>query len=675
MKMTNNILEKESLVSEILTELSKYDNIPDDGFLAGGAVANTILRMVWGGDYPVNDLDIFIETNEYEPKMTFTPIRSNSLNIEGDGYMLTKMAYDSYTTYSIDKVERDGYLNTIYIRKTRNADTFKRDYTYVLSGFDFNCCQVGIDLSTNKLIYTEEFKNFLYNKQLEVTAIYTPSHTAIRLFKKMDELDCYCDIEKCMELLSQPLILENINKMTVRSFGIYFGSKYKEMYMKYRTNIKEYFTISKYFDHKRDLWKLRNDNINSELSTNEMVNWLMPNYSLPQEVLDRWAKFNDVIWTLTPKKYCEPNVEIFTILERLSFNSLTFMAAYKLISGNLSIKQKSKAEIILKNGYFCKMLCLISKEFHNCDFDKSHIDYIEKYIDSERWILFVSYKFNMNVQETYVLVKDINKLFNSDGEWISPLLQKSLLSRNTLFKPTYENMLSELSKEKKKYGEDITKPTEYGDLNLPHNIKIKELTSELDLRWAGNKLNNCISHPGQNYIDKIKSGKTKIFVLITPNNMSALEIHLSENEMTYKMVQILSYCNKETSEYHKSIGNILVNRLNHLLFTQNYEKKLRSFSDIELLNRGFLIGLKDEDTKDNSSTFGLEAMAVREEYNDYLIDLPNIEAAPELPRQIEEQTLINVINNADYGRFRNINLGGLGRIIQMHDETNDNNIL
>ena len=157
--------------------------------------------------------------------------------------------------------------------------------------------------------------------------------------------------------------------------------------------------------------------------------------------------------------------------------------------------------------------------------------------------------------------------------------------------------------------------------------------------------------------------------------MSALEIQIVENEMTYKMVQILSYCNKETSEYHKSIGNILVNRLNHLLFTQNYEKKLRSFSDIELLNRGFLIGLKDEDTKDNSSTFGLEAMAVREEYNDYLIDLPNIEAAPELPRQIEEQTLINVINNADYGRFRNINLGGLGRIIQMHDETNDNNIL
>jgi hypothetical protein len=661
-EMTNNVLEKESLVSEILTELSKYDYIPNAGFLAGGAVANTILKMVWGGDYPVNDLDIFIETNEYNSR-SFTPIRSNSLNIEGDGYMITKMAYDSYTTYSIDRVEREGFLNTIYIKKTFNTDTPKTDYTYVLSGFDFNCCQVGIDLSTNKLIYTEEFKNFLYNKQLEVTAIYTPSHTAIRLFKKMDELDCYCDIEKCMELLSQPLILENINKMTVRSFGIYFGSKYKEMYLKYRTNIKEYFTISKYFDHKRDLWKLRNDPKNNDLDSNEKVNWLIPNYSVPQEILSRWAKFNDVIWTLTPKKYSVSNVEIFSILEGLSFNPLTFMSAYKLISGSIGKKQKSKAEIILKNGYFCKMLCLINKGFHNCDFDKSHIDYIEKYVDSERWILFVSYKFNMNVQETYTLVKDINKLFNSDGEWISPLLQKSLLTRNILFKPTYDNMLSELTKEKKKYGEDITKPTEYGDLNLPYDIKIKELTSVLDLRWAGNKLKNCINNPGQNYKSKIKTGKTKIFVLITPNNMSALEIQLSENEMTYKMVQILSYCNKETSEYHKSIGNILVNRLNHILFIQNYEKKLRSFSDIELLNRGFLITLKDEDTKGNSSSFGLEPVAVR---NEYIVDLPVVEDEDDLPR---------LANNVDYDRFRNITLGGLGRIIQMHDETNDNNIL
>ena len=663
-EMTNNVLEKESLVNDILTELSKYETIPSNGFLAGGAVANTILKMVWGGNYPINDLDIFIEDKHYESTNANTPVRSDSLHIEGDGYMVTKMGYDAYTSYQIHKVEREGFLNTIYIKKTYLADNPKTDYSYVLSGFDFNCCQVGIDLSTNKILYTEEFKKFLTTKQLEVTAIYTPSHTAIRLFKKIDELDCYCDVEGCMELLSQPLIPESIIKMTRKSFGIYFGSKYKEMYMKYRSNIKEYFTISRFFDHKKHLWKIRNTPTNTDLDTNENVNWLAADYSIPQQILEKWAKFNEVIWTLTPKKYNKPNTEIFEILEKLSFNPLTFMSAYKLVGGNVSKKQKAKAEIILKNGYFCKMISLINKEFHNCDFDKTHIDYIEKNIDTERWLIFVIFKFKMNVQETYVLIKDVNKLFNSDGEWVSPLLQKSLLSRNILFKPTYDNMLDELNREKKKYATDIIKPTNFGDLNLPYNIKIKELTSELDLKWAGNKLKNCINNPGQNYKLKIKSGKTKIFVIITPNNMSAIEILLTKDEMTYSIIQILSYCNKETSEYHKTIGNLLVNRLNHLLFTQNYEKKLKSFADIELLNRGFLISLKDEDTKENVCNFGL-VMDIHHDHNDEVeneeempmpVELDTEEVAIELPRlgrmlDIHENNPIGVYNNLNRRAF------------------------
>jgi len=57
-----------------------------------------------------------------------------------------------------------------------------------------------IDLSNNKIFYTEEFENFLNYRQLEVTAVYTPAHTAIRLFKKLDELNCYCDIEGSMKI-------------------------------------------------------------------------------------------------------------------------------------------------------------------------------------------------------------------------------------------------------------------------------------------------------------------------------------------------------------------------------------------------------------------------------------------------------------------------------------------
>ncbi len=61
-----NILHTESLGREILGKLSKLVEVPQTGFLAGGAVANTIFSMEWGGDYPINDLDIFrIESTDW----------------------------------------------------------------------------------------------------------------------------------------------------------------------------------------------------------------------------------------------------------------------------------------------------------------------------------------------------------------------------------------------------------------------------------------------------------------------------------------------------------------------------------------------------------------------------------------------------------------------------------
>ena len=43
--MMNNLLEDKNIVAKILNKLSKLCNIPNSGFLAGGAVANTLLNM------------------------------------------------------------------------------------------------------------------------------------------------------------------------------------------------------------------------------------------------------------------------------------------------------------------------------------------------------------------------------------------------------------------------------------------------------------------------------------------------------------------------------------------------------------------------------------------------------------------------------------------------------
>lgn len=595
--MKSDILKESGVVERIICDLSEYCDIPNKGFLAGGAVANLLMTYLWEGNYPVNDLDIFIESEQDLHSYKSTPLRTNELVVEGDGYMVTKLSYDHGSNYQILNVERDGLLNTIEISRVANRKK-RDDYQYILNGFDFNCCQVGIDLSNNKIFYTEEFENFLNYRQLEVTAVYTPAHTAIRLFKKLDELNCYCDIEVSMEMLSQPLIMRNMIHLQRSHFGIYFSTKYKEMYLKYYGKIKEYFKMVKFFDHKKELWYKIND-FESTIPNNHSLNWLDHTKSIPQEELDKWAKYNDIMWTLEPKKYIEPNTIIEEILVGINYNPLTFMNAYRITSNKLTKKLKEKAEkVVLDKFFLCKMVALVNEKFYDCDFDSSHVEYIESFVDRERWAMMFFVREGLNIQETYNFISDVKKIYNKEGEWVSELLIRYLQNRNKVMKPTYENMLEGVKKEQRKFAENLITPLDIKDFDLPKGVTIKELTSDLDLKWAGRKLNNCMNNPGQSYAEKIKTGNIKLFVIITENNMTGVEFSLVEDTV-YKIVQILSYNNRVTSEYHKTVANIFLNYLNMKHLKEIYDSRVKSFMSIDFLNRGILINLKDETTNDN----------------------------------------------------------------------------
>jgi hypothetical protein len=112
-----------------------------------------------------------------------------------------------------------------------------------------------------------------------------------------------------------------------------------------------------------------------------------------------------------------------------------------------------------------------------------------------------------------------------------------------------------------------------------------------------------LNNPGQDYKGKIKSEIIRVFVIITENNMSAMEIELIEG-IVYKSKQILSFCNKVTSEYHTVVSNILLNYINMNYLKGVYENKMKSYESIDMLNRGFLINLDDEKTdKNRTGTF------------------------------------------------------------------------
>lgn len=626
------LLEEKDLVERILNDLSSYADIPSFGFLAGGAVANTLMKFQWGGEYPINDLDIFVEENSKykntissvlkEPKQIFTPIRSKDLVYEitgGEGYITTRMNYDNGSTYRILNTERDGIFNYIEISRVGDRDN-RYDYEYLLKGFDFNCCQVGIDLRKKQIFYTEEFKNFLETKQLEVTAIYTPSHTAIRLFKKIEELGVYCNVDECMELLSQPLILENYKYSSREKFSTYFGEKYLELYKKHYSNLKEYFTMVGYFDHKKEVWKVRNGSYNISDSSH-LVLWLDPKSSIPTPYLERWAQFKGVMWTLVPKKFDKVNPKMDKMLESVEYNPLTVIKSFNFLGNKMKKTQKNKLDLILEHSFYCKNLSLVIDGFFDCDFDVSHLKEIDSFFGDNYDFLSFTYKFNLNLQNTYNFIKTIKRVFNEEGEWVSSLLIEFLKDRNKYLVPKYETIISDLEKYKNKYNVIFCTPFDLDKISLPSSIKVKEVISEIEVQWAGVKLRNCINNTGQMYREKLKSGKTKIFIITTEKSISALELSLNSKGI-FEEVQLLSTCNRLPSEYHKNISVILTNEINIL----NLETQIEKLKDNSTLFTGLLTTVRDESTDKNSSPFGFELPDIRRvidpEEEIELVDIP-----------------------------------------------------
>jgi len=488
----------------------------------------------------------------------------------------------------------------------------RRDYQYILNGFDFNCCQVGIDLSNNQIYYTQEFVEFLNTQQLEITALYTPAHTAIRLFKKKDELNCYCNIEKCMELLSQPLlgdIRKYVNKL---HFAFYFSHKYKDMFMKYYSEIKQYFKLVRFFDDKKYMWKL-NSGISfstieeKEIDKSHAVNWLDPTRSVPSEMLKQWSKYNDIMWTLSPVLYNTTDNDIWGILESninipgSIYSPLSFMNAYKVTNGKLNKKILSKYNMILENGNWTKIIALLNSNFCNCDFTEKHITSTEDAIKEFDFITSNILKYNLTLQESYNLCKDIYRIILKDGEWVVSLISQSMKENNALVKPTYDILYDSINILKEKMSKPLIKPIEIIDnLELPLNIIVKEIVSETEMNWAGNKLKNCINDPSQSYKNKIESGKAKLFVITTDASCSALELHFSDNNLSYVEKYLLGSCNQDPTRYHRIIADIIINEVNADLLLSQYENKIKMYKDISMLNRGLLIEAKDsnKDFKD-----------------------------------------------------------------------------
>lgn len=637
-----NLLEEKDIALKILKDLNKLVTIPNRGFLAGGAVANTLLRMKNKDSeykdnlYPINDLDIFIES-ESENNQSNTPLRTKELIIQ-EGYFAGEIGYDEDSNYRILNVSREGLINTITISQIADLQN-NRDYSYILNAFDFNCCQIGIDLETGNIFYTSHFVEFFKSNQLDITSLYTPGHTAIRLFKKIKELNCYCNIEKCMEILSQPLIPSIRWRLTPIHWGFYFSHKYKDIFMKYFSEIKTYFKMVKFFDDKKELWYKRHEELNgTKKSTDKkhISNWLNPDVSIPTETLSKWAEYNDIMWALRPIRYVEPNSEIIDKADLGYSCPIAFVNAYHYINGKIKKSLHKKCDLIMNNSIYLRRIVMINLEFANCDFSVGQIKELDEYCKIEIDFIFAIQKYRLNLQESLVLFKDIKKIQNKEGEWIKYIIINSLMNSNRNIKPTYKKILKDVAEYKQLMSKPLTTPLiKTNKLSLPSGVTIKEILSETEMQWAGNKLKNCINNENQGYKHKIESGLVRIFMIMTKGSTSALELHLdSKDSIEIKEKQLLSSCNRKPSRFHRIIADMLIGYINLELLESRYESRKKLYGDILSLHTGLLATTSDDTTDNNEQVFGLDDL-------DFPIDEREDEMHGEFDFDFGNDTIIN----------------------------------
>lgn len=223
--------------------------------LGGQSVSSAIMRLLNIGDGPINDYDIFIGYD--------LPAKSSQMNArrKAEGDKETGISgdyndwYDNATDdsglpyyfrsspklltklddspiqdtrmyrYKINKTEIEDKLNLVYINYDYPIVSSHHFALKTIQGVDINCCQVGVDLQTGSLVYTDAFIEFLLLRKLKVVTAFTPVNTAFRLLRKECDLRDFASVNMNLEFqMLGAMLLCNTTRVSTR-FGIHTWNK------------------------------------------------------------------------------------------------------------------------------------------------------------------------------------------------------------------------------------------------------------------------------------------------------------------------------------------------------------------------------------------------------------------------------------------------------------------
>lgn len=579
-------INKEKFSKEILDRLSKLQELPKIGFLCGGAVANTILSIIDGKEYPINDLDIF--NFNYEMGYSNAPLRTPAdFEVAVDRYenRILIPNVNKYT-YRIIKTTYDNLINYVYVNISEFSDlTLKEKYNIILDSFDINCCKAGIDLANNELYLNDDFLKFILNRQLLCVNPVTPAHTVIRIIKKRDELNAYLNKDEVFKFLSQFYFYDKNVVFKDRNISIFFGKKYKDLFHKYEEEIKEYFDLQTYA-------KIRKHYSNSNRIEFEKNSKFTSNYdekiSVPSWVysidmfsngsMHKWYEIK--LWSLFPKKFTKLDEEIEKYLKPgFGGNPLILKKLWRLIY-NQNKKQKNKSLKLLQNEELYPFV-IANDNFHDCDFSEINIEKLSKFISENPMFGDLISLCKLNFQESEKLMNMVKKLFHEELNLFCELISKELsdekyFNRNFINKKILdqEYIVNKYTMVKNMLSKELIDKMDISDFEYK-NI-FKELVSPLDLLWGGKFMHNCLKNNENGFTHRIESGEIKVFIISDDKQRTALQISKT-NSNTYKIDQIYGHSNGPVCSKHKMIADYLISFLEYKHYLDESEKIINEF--------------------------------------------------------------------------------------------------
>lgn len=430
MQEIEDFLNSKETYDKVLNYLKTYDNknlydaVTSDGgtFIAGGSVSNILISLLHGGRPVINDIDIYrgvmeeINGRTAEQWYPATFVNEDGMEIVDDNYGRVYVAENGARMRVIKHTRKNVFniIDYLYEDWRRSVRSPKTKEMVILEGFDLNCCKSGLDIINQKIVYTPEFVEFLQTKELKVINPCSPIQTTIRLHKKMKDLDCTCDILHEVRFLTVAFHkIQNESHLT-RFIGPETYSKYLAM----RDCVDKYFRI-------------RKPNLRGELpyylqDKKDSVNVWIYEPILNFDIVEDAYSINQLkrIWELLYRpKSGEDQDKINKIYYKGVFlgtnNEDTW--SRRVYKNNDLFSDEYETIASYHSERFTFQMLMSKKDYYNCDFDLSHVDFLDEFTRIYYDLRFFLKDCN-TLQEQLNMLIFINDLRLKNGDWVFDFL-------------------------------------------------------------------------------------------------------------------------------------------------------------------------------------------------------------------------------------------------------------